>query len=189
VRSQFGGFAGAFVEHFANWRHNNTRSVLVRYFPAPASFTHAARNGVSVKLRLQHCGDANCLFNGFGQGAFDLNLAVHFLPSVQWSDNVFHNNFVLLGSLASPAYFFRGTNVAGQNTDPASSPFAKKAASVSEGRVSDSIACRPWPVILVKNIVKESVCILGAAGAISRRTPTGKPVQKQHPFSAGKYQH
>jgi hypothetical protein len=65
----------------------------------------------------------------------------------------------------------------------------KKAASVSEGRVSDSIARRPWPVILVDHIVKENDCILGAAGAISRRTPTGKPVQKRHPFSAGKYQH
>lgn len=29
----------------------------------------------------------------FGYGAFGLNLAVHFLPFVQWSDNVFHNNF------------------------------------------------------------------------------------------------
>jgi hypothetical protein len=46
------------------------------------------------------------------------------------------------------------------------------------------IARCPWPVILVNHIVKKSDCILGAAGAISRRTPTGKPVQKQHPFSA-----
>jgi hypothetical protein len=131
VRSQFCGFACGFVEHFANWRHNDARSVLVRYFPAPASFTDAACNGVSVKLRLQRGGDANCLFNGFGQGAFELNLAVHFLPFVQWSDNVFHNNFALLGSLASPAYFFRGTNVADQNNDPASSPFAKKPGAFS----------------------------------------------------------
>jgi hypothetical protein len=39
-------------------------------------------------------------------------------------------------------------------------------------------------VILVQHIVKKSDCILLAAGAISRRTPTEKPVQKQHPFSA-----
>jgi len=45
-------------------------------------------------------------------------------------------------------------------------------------------ACRPWPVILLNHIVKESDCILGAAGAISRLIPTEKPVQKQHPFSA-----
>jgi hypothetical protein len=47
-----------------------------------------------------------------------------------------------------------------------------------------TIARRPWPVILVNHTVKKSDCILGAAGAISRRTPTEKPVQKQHPFSA-----
>jgi hypothetical protein len=47
-----------------------------------------------------------------------------------------------------------------------------------------SHARRPWPVILLNHTVKKSDCILGAAGAISRRTPTEKPVQKQHPFSA-----
>jgi hypothetical protein len=70
---------------------------------------------------LQPGGDANCFFNGFGKGAFDLNLTVHFLPFVQWSDNVFHNNFF--------AAWFTGVTVAflfaaqvDQVTDTASRP-------------------------------------------------------------------
>lgn len=77
--------------HRLTCRHcNNAWAILVRYLPAPASVAHSAGNGIAFKLCLKAGRHDDGTFENLFFGASVFHMAIHFLPLIEWSNNVFH---------------------------------------------------------------------------------------------------